>query len=348
MKRPWMAPLVPLYRAGLSWREVRLRRGWEPVGRLAWPVISVGNLSTGGSGKTPLTIALAKLLVARGVHVDVLSRGFGRASREAARVGPKGSAEQFGDEPLLIAREARVPVYVAPQRYDAGRLAEREVVSAGGADGELAGPQGTSRRALADAHILDDGFQHRQLHRDVDILLLNREDWQDALLPAGNLREALRAAQRASVIAIPAEDPDLEGELRRWGWAGPVWRLRRRMEVPKVDGPAFAFCGIARPDQFFAGLEVRGLHIAQRKAFPDHYDYTEHVVEWVLEQAKATGARACITTEKDAVRLGALASMFPADLPLKTAKLEIEIENAGAAVDWLIGRLGAKESAHSL
>src|SRR5579883_3394560 len=103
MKRPWLAPLSPLYRAGLAWRALRFRRGWEPVHRLRWPVISIGNLSTGGSGKTPLTITLAKLLKARGVHVDVLSRGYGRSGSTPLRVDPRGTAEEYGDEPLLIA-----------------------------------------------------------------------------------------------------------------------------------------------------------------------------------------------------------------------------------------------------
>ena len=128
MKRPLLLPLVPLYAAGLALRELRLSRGWEPIRRLRFPVISIGNLSTGGSGKTPLTITLARLLSARGFHVDVLSRGYGRSSREPARVLPDGTAEQYGDEPLLIAREAGVPVYVAAERYDAGLLAESNYI----------------------------------------------------------------------------------------------------------------------------------------------------------------------------------------------------------------------------
>src|SRR5215469_7447909 len=117
---------MPLYAVGLRLREMSLQRGWEPTRRLTYPVISIGNLSTGGSGKTPLAIALAKLLSARGFQVDVLSRGYGRRSAVPLRVDLYGSADQFGDEPLLIAREAGVPVYVAPDRYDAGRLAESE------------------------------------------------------------------------------------------------------------------------------------------------------------------------------------------------------------------------------
>lgn len=331
MRRPLLAPLVPLYVAGAALRARRVE-----TRRLAWPVVSIGNLSTGGAGKTPLTIALARLLTARGVHVDVLSRGYGRTSRDAARVRPEGTAAEFGDEPLLIARAAQVPVYVASQRYEAGLLAE--------ADAEAAGQQESGVDNTTRAHILDDGFQHRQLDRTVDILLMNREDWQDSLLPAGNLRESLRAARRASVIAIPSDDAALADELRAWGWQGPVWRLKRTMDVPRIDGPVLAFCGIARPEQFFAGLESAGVQLTTRKAFSDHYEYTESVVEWLAEQACRDGAVALVTTEKDAVRMGGLAKQLTAALPLHSVALSTAIEDENSAMEWLLARLNAAHS----
>jgi tetraacyldisaccharide 4'-kinase len=295
----------------------------EPVRRLRFPVVSIGNLSTGGSGKTPLTIALAKLLIGKGFHVGVLSRGYGRQSKLAARVNPEGTAEEFGDEPLLIARETGVSVYVAPQRYEAGVLAEAEMSEA------------IQRRV----HLLDDGFQHRQLTRNVDILLLDRSDWRDRLLPAGNLREPLRSASRASVIAIPAGEAEMEAELRTWGWQGPVWRLRRTMEVPAVVGPVAPFCGIARPEQFFAGLESTGLRLAARTTFPDHHRYTAADLDRLVATARSSGATALVTTDKDLVRLERLAASLPASLPIKTAHLRIEIEDQDAAVEWLLTRI---------
>jgi tetraacyldisaccharide 4'-kinase len=321
MKRPWLAPLAPLYAAGLAWRNRRIESGAEPVRRLGWPVISIGNLSTGGSGKTPLTIALAKGLTQRGLHVDVLSRGYGRLNTLPARVDLQGTAADFGDEPLLIAREAGVPVYVAAKRYQAGLLAEAS---------------GTPPRAV---HLLDDGFQHRQLYRDVDILLLNGQDWEDSLLPAGNLREPLEAAYRASAIATPANDPALETTLRGWGWQGPILWLHRRMEVPAIEGSVVAFCGIARPEQFFTGLESAGLRLAARIAFADHHLYNFGDLNRLVAAARASGAAALLTTEKDRVRLGELAHSIPASLPFKTASLRIEIENESAAQDWLMGHL---------
>lgn len=333
MKRPMLLPLVPLYAAGLALRGLRLSRGWEPIRRLRNPVISIGNLSTGGSGKTPLAIALARLLSSRGFHVDVLSRGYGRTSTEPARVHPEGTAEQYGDEPLLIARDADVPVYVAAERYDAGLLAE------------MAANQDERQPRV---HILDDGFQHRQLHRDIDILLISREDWHDHILPAGNLREGLQAARRADILAIPAEDTDFESELRTWGWAGPIWRLHRRMEIPQVMEPVMAFCGIARPEQFFAGLEAGGMALVTQVPFADHYPYKLRDIESLIARARSVGARAIITTEKDKVRLGGLASAFQSLLPLKTARLTLSIEGESQASEWLVGRLGAARTLQSL
>ena len=328
--RRLLLPLVPLYRLALASRELRLLL--EPARRLRFPVVSIGNLSTGGAGKTPLAIALAPALSARGLRVDVLSRGYGRQSKLAARVLPGGSAEDFGDEPLLIARETGVPVYVALRRYDAGALAEAEALAGSG--------QGV--------HLLDDGFQHRQLARDVDILLLNQRDWQDWLLPAGNLREPLEAIRRADVLAIPANEPELEAALRVWGWTGPVWRLHRAMEIPPVSSPVAAFCGIARPEQFFAGLEDAGLEVTLRLAFPDHFTYTRRVLEELLTNAREKEVSAIITTEKDLVRLGNLASIFPKSMPLATARLRIKIENQAEAIDCLVDQVRQSSTAEEL
>jgi tetraacyldisaccharide 4'-kinase len=323
--RPLLWPLVPVYRLGLALRELQFRAGLKPIRRLRWPVVSIGNLSTGGAGKTPLTIALAKALTARGVFVDVLSRGYGRRSTLPLLVDPAGRSEDFGDEPLLIVRQAQIPVYVGAERYQAGVLAEQAAKA----------PQDANSSLGLKAHILDDGFQHRQLARNVDILLLSRRDLADYPLPAGNLREQLHAAQRAHVIAIPADEADVEIEIRKRGWKAQVWRLRRHMEIPQHDGSVAAFCGIAHPDQFFSGLERAGVRLASKAAFPDHHIYTAADLVRLASTARNAGATSLVTTEKDRVRIGSLA----ASLPIQTVSLKIEIEDEKAAIDWLIHSL---------
>lgn len=227
---------------------------------------------------------------------------------------------------------------MASQRYDAGLLAEGDAVA-------ISVLEEQPRPVI---HLLDDGFQHRQLHRDTDILLLSREDWTDRLLPAGNLREPRSAIRRAGVLAIPANDPEFEAELRAWGWEGPIWRLNRTMNVPVVDGPVAAFCGIARPEQFFAGLEAAGLHLAIRKAFPDHHRYTAADLARLQKAASAAGAVALITTVKDLVRAEKLASASPDALPLETAGLRTEIEGEEEAVTLLLDRLPLAPANRSL
>ena len=336
--RSLLLPLTPVYRFGLALRERRLATGGEPIRRLRFPVISIGNLSTGGSGKTPLTITLAQALTARGIAADVLSRGYGRCSTVPARVDSAGSADNYGDEPLLIARAADVPVYVAPQRYDAGLLAEQSEGTKGTCFSPYTSPQGVNgAEAPEGVHLLDDGFQHRQLHRDLDILLLNRVDLNDRLLPAGNLREALYAANRADVLAIPSADPILESDLRARGLTQPIWRLQRHMEIPPeiTCSRILAFCGIALSNQFFSGLEQAGLTLVTRIAFRDHHRYSTRDLQTLAVKARAAGATTLLTTEKDAIRLRGLDSQ----LPIATVGLKTEIQSESAALDWLIASL---------
>src|SRR6202167_1960726 len=198
-----MNVLATIYGAGVSLRNTLFDRGVLKQKKLHGPVISTGNLSVGGAGKTPFVLLLGELLKARGIKFDVLSRGYGRQSRGVAVVDAGGSARDFGDEPLLIARGLGVPVIVGEERYEAGVVAESKF-----------GPQ---------LHLLDDGFQHRALARDFDIVLLTPQDAEDRLLPAGRLREPMRNLRRADVVVVPSDaTPEkfpLEGKL--------VWRVRR-------------------------------------------------------------------------------------------------------------------------
>ena len=209
MRPMLLAPLELVYGSLVRARNARFDR--MAVLRLRWPVVSVGNLSVGGAGKTPLVICLARLLERDGIQTDVLSRGYGRSRKTVERVDAEGSAERFGDEPLLIARATGVPVYVGASRYR----------------GWTAGGKGNAGRGQ-NVHLLDDGFQHRQLARNVDLVVVHPSDLRERLLPAGRLREPLSSLGRANVIVLRQEDKDLETSLRAYARKECLfWRVRR-------------------------------------------------------------------------------------------------------------------------
>jgi tetraacyldisaccharide 4'-kinase len=324
MMRRALLPLAPLYAAAIAAKNAAFDRGWLKARQLRWPVVSVGNFSVGGSGKTPFVIALAKLLQRRGLHVDVLSRGYGRSSEAIERVHPAGNALHFGDEPLLIAQSAGVPVYVGASRYAAGLLAE------GHHDG-------------AGVHLLDDGFQHRQLARAVDIVLIHRSDFKEQLLPAGRLREPVRALDRASVLVLRKEDGDLVGELKRRGIEKPIWRVQRSIVVPGNLGRVAAFCGIARPDEFFGMLKGQSVEVTVSRAFGDHHRYTDDDVRQLIGEARAKAANTFLTTEKDLVRLSpSQKEILTAGAPLQAAKLEVNLCDESAVLCDLDALLAPK------
>ena len=277
-----MNPLTGLYGSATALRNTLFDRGMLSSRRLEQPVVSVGNLSVGGSGKTPFVIALGELLKARGIRFDVLSRGYGRKTRGVFAVNPDGNAADFGDEPLLIARRLGVPVVVGESRYDAGRVAERKFQS--------------------QLHILDDGFQHRSLARDFDIVLMTERDFNDRMLPSGRLREPLPSLARADAVVLPAglavDHPALQQK--------PIWRIERELVLPSMPAAPVVFCGIARPEQFFVQVRAAGVTPAAEIVFRDHHAYDRSDVERLLAMRVKLSAGGFLTTEKDAVNLGSL------------------------------------------
>jgi len=317
MMRRVLLPLTPLYAAVVAAKNAAYDRGTAKVLRLHWPVISVGNISVGGSGKTPFVICLAKLLLRQGIHVDVLSRGYGRSSGVVERVDPAGDADRFGDEPLLITQSADVPVYVGANRYDAGVLAEKEQVEPG-------------------IHLVDDGFQHRKLARTIDIVLVHRSDFTESLLPAGRLRELIGSLERASVLVLREEDSDLEAELRQREIEKPIWRVRRLIAVPENLERVAAFCGIAYPDEFFQMLRLRDVQVIEMKAFLDHHRYDESDMRELIHLAQSQNANSFLTTEKDFVRLSPKQKeILNSIAALKVAKLETVLSDEAAALSYL-------------
>ncbi len=316
MMRRVLSPLTPFYASAVAAKNAAFDRGWIEARRLQWPVISVGNISVGGSGKTPFVLALAKLLRQQDIRVDVLSRGYGRSSSAVERVDPSGDAERFGDEPF-IARSADVPVYVGASRYVAGLLAERDQTRTG-------------------VHLLDDGFQHRKLVRDYDVVLVHRSDFQETLLPAGRLREPIRSLNRSSVLVLREEDRDLEQRLKALGIEKPIWWIQRSIVVPPDVGIVVAFCGIARSDEFFQMLGQHHAEVVATRAFRDHHRYSDDDVRQLIQEAQAHSANSLMTTEKDFVRLSlAQKEMITSIATLEVAKLEARLCDEAAVVHHL-------------
>ena len=304
-----MNPLARIYGTGVTLRNGLYERGALKQKKLAGPVVSIGNLSVGGSGKTPFVMLLGELLKNRGIKFDVLSRGYGRQSRGVAVVDPGGSARDFGDEPLLIARRLGVPVIVGEDRHQAGVLAESKF-----------GPQ---------LHLLDDGFQHRALARDFDIVLVTPEDARDQLLPAGRLREPLASLGRADAVVLTSgasqEAFPVKDKL--------VWRVRRGISPKNVSSRPIVFCGIARPQNFVLQLRTAGIEATAEAFYSDHHAYTERDIRDLLALREKSEADGFVTTEKDAINLGGLLTALA---PLAVIPVTMELVDAANAVDTML------------
>jgi tetraacyldisaccharide 4'-kinase len=309
-------PLSVIYGGVVRARNELYDRGFLRSRRLQGPVVSVGNLSAGGSGKTPFVILLGELFKARGIKFDVLSRGYGRRSRGVQLVDPAGLPQEFGDEPLLIARKLQVPVIVGEDRYDAGRFAEAKL--------------GTQ------LHLLDDGFQHRALARDFDIVLVTPPDANDRLLPAGRLREPLHSLRRADAVVLAsgasAEAFPIGGKL--------IWRVRRGIVPLNVPPRPVVFCGIARPQNFVLQLRAANIEPVAEAFYRDHHAYSEKDIRDLRELKQRSEADGFVTTEKDAVNLGGYLSALA---PLSVIPVKMEISEAANALDTMLHKIGERK-----
>ena len=311
-----MNPLTGLYGAGIALRNKVFDSGLLSPRRLGQPVVSVGNLSAGGTGKTPFVIALGELLKERGIQLDVLSRGYGRKSRGVRVVDPHGSASDSGDEPMLIARKLEVPVVVGESRYEAGRTAEQKFQT--------------------QMHLLDDGFQHRSLARDFDIVLMAPGDFEDRLLPSGRLREPFSSLRRADAIVLPAGLVVEQSVLA----AIPVWRMTREISLSGVTPSPIAFCGLARPTQFFAQVRATGVTPVAEVIFRDHHAYDKRDIERLLAMQRELGAGGFLTTEKDVINLGSLGAHLE---PLDIGRLKLTFERPDELVDTILARIAERK-----
>jgi tetraacyldisaccharide 4'-kinase len=341
---PWLRGLRGLARvaSGLYGLGVRVRnlvhdRCPQMARYLPVPVVGVGNLTVGGTGKTPLVMEVVASLTRLGLPSAVISRGYGRQAGQgigwvSLGQGPLLTASQAGDEPVLLARRLQVPVAVGADRHAVGR----EVVHR------------TGMRVL----VGDDLFQHRSLHRDLDLVALDARHplGNGRLLPAGPLREPAFALRRAQAVVLTrADDQEATGRTRAWlrsFWgSGPVLSCRHHLRGLAAPGgrllageelkgrPVLAFCGLAQPEGFARALRGLGLLLLDFRSFGDHHPYTSSEIAALWAQAKTLGAQALVTSEKDEARLPAV---LPLDMDLWVTRLELEFDQGPRALDEVL------------
>jgi tetraacyldisaccharide 4'-kinase len=329
-----LRPLSGLFGVGVELRGLGYRVGVLRVRHAPIPVVSVGNLAVGGTGKTPVTLWLARALAGRGLRVGVVSRGYGGTARGVTIVsrgsGPEVSPDQVGDEPVMMAKSFAGPVITAARRID-GAVAAAELG--------------------CELIVLDDGFQHRAIARAFDLVLVDAR--RGPLLPAGPLREPLRAVRRADAVGLVARD---EGEAPV-PLAGDVPVHRMRFEpVALVESIAgrwrerpigqlaarrvVAVVGVARPESFYSLLRRWEAVIDEVFEYPDHHRYTRE--DWQRIARRGHSADFIVTTEKDLVKLEA----FPfATEKLVALRIAPQVERADELIEAILAKTGLRAGA---
>jgi tetraacyldisaccharide 4'-kinase len=338
-----LLPLAAGFRLGIALRRAAYRRGCLKTRRLNRSVVSVGNITTGGTGKTPLVAYIARRLLAQGFRPGILTRGYGRsgAADIIALVRDREQSvdpRKVGDEPALLARMLpEVPIVVCADRYRGGQVAEE--------------------RFGVNVHLLDDGFQHWALERDVDIVTLDvtQELSDRELLPAGRQREPCSALERADLIVFTrteiGDPPAIEEHARRVNPRVAFFHCRTQLRklVDVSTGqvhppgafqgePVVAFCGIGNPRAFFADVKKWGFTVAATHSFRDHHVYRGDDLLPIIRNLARTGARVLVTTEKDALNLPSFKGGEPLILACAT---EVTLDEAEQFEQALLERLAA-------
>ena len=343
-----LLPLSAVYNAVTRARLAAYRRGWFSVSKLPIPVISVGNLTTGGTGKTPLVEWVCRTIAAergeaehgtdrRTKRICVLTRGYGRDNPKSQVVVSNGtellaSEREAGDEPFLLAQNLLgiAAVVANSNRVAAGQWALQEL--------------GT------EVFILDDGFQHLRLARDLDIVTIDvTNPWGGgSLLPAGHLREPITSLSRADCVVLTrteqvADLNSIKTTIRRLAGCTPIFSSRmvtsgiRKLDGESVDResifsrPFGAFCGVGNPESFFTQLRHEGLAPAFTRTFADHHNYHQAELDTLVHEAKTGGAEGLITTAKDATKLSALNF----ELPCYVLEIQISIDEEDRLVEMI-------------
>ena len=326
---PLLLPLSAAFRLGVALRQAAYKHGRVKIRHLARPVVSVGNITVGGTGKTPLVAYVAHILLRRGWKPSILTRGYGRRNKAEMIVlapgkGRDGDVQEIGDEQALLAQTLpEVPIVICADRFRGGKAAEE--------------------RFQVDAHILDDGFQHLPLARTVDVLALDAtqslSDWN--LLPAGRQREPLSALRRAQIVVLTRTDSansqTLQALVFKVHPAAQIFRSRTSLlgwrealngEAISIDDirtqKVAAFCAIGNPRAFFTDLRRWGFRLAAEDVFPDHHVYTGEEIQRLVAGARKNGAAALLTTQKDAVKF---CRDWTPQLPILACEIEAQILN---------------------
>jgi len=323
--RALLVPASAVYGAAVAVRNALYDAGWLPATRVPARVLSVGNLTVGGTGKTPTALWLAQALVRRGRRVAIVARGYGKRRRGVVIVGAAGvplvSPEDGGDEAVMLARRFHGPVVTAERRVDAAAEA--------------------CARFGVDTLVLDDGFQHRALARDADLVLVADDPAARRLLPAGSRREPLAALERSrAALAVADVEPQWPalppGVARFRGHLRPdvlVRVVEERWREESADGLAgtavVAVTGVARPERFHATLERCGAQVVRRLVFPDHHAYGAADVGAIAE---ASRDGLVVTTEKDLVKLAGR----PGLAALRALRVVLEVDDGDRLVDLLL------------
>lgn len=334
-----------LYSLATRLRVAAYRRRLFSVSRLDATVISVGNITTGGTGKTPLVEWGCRVLAEEGKRVCVLTRGYRRRDPNKQVVVSDGNriltgVSAAGDEPLLLARNLLgiAAVVCNSDRNEAGRWAIKNLQS--------------------DVFVLDDGFQHLQLARDLNVVTIDATNpWGGGMLPYGHLREPLSGLARADCVVLTRTDEQTEldpivATLRKFVRQTPIFRSRMRTtglrrlggetldQVSSIKQPVAAFCGVGNPASFFKLLRREGFELALERAFPDHYNYKQADVDQFVAEAKRKGATNILTTSKDAVKLSSL--QF--EIPCYVLEIRISIEDEAQLIQIIRNQLKARST----
>ena len=332
-----LSPLSVAYAAVTRLRTAAYKKGLLKTTKLPVPVVSIGNITAGGTGKTPLVARVSRILADEGRRVCILTRGYGRKNATQRIVVSDGRAvlakvNEAGDEPFWLAESLKgvAAVIADPARAAAGQWAIENLD--------------------ADVLVLDDGFQHLQLARDFNILAIDATNpWGGGrLLPSGLLREAPRGAARADCVIITRAEPnshteELKTTLQQLVGNRPILTSHmqskgvRELVDSRLDSqiqvtqPVAAFCAVGNPASFFANLLKAGVTLAHTHTFPDHHHYNQADVSRLADEARRAGAASLITTAKDAVKLREL----DFDLPCYVLDIEVSIDSEAKLIDLI-------------